>query len=105
MRTRDGVSVEEGEEVTESIEEGPVRKKADAFVGVDSHRSIRPEPFTQKAQLRSLLVSQMLLWVGLIKLDGSSINLSAQNILMNPQREIKKVYVLESKKECTQQLF
>lgn len=90
--TRDGVSVEEGEEVLERVEEGPVRKKADAFVGVDGHRSIRPEPVTQKTQLRPLLVSQMFLWVGLIKLNGSSINLPLENIPINHLREMQ-VYV------------
>lgn len=76
--TWDGISVEEGQEVTESIKKGPVREQADAFVGVDSHWSVRPEPVCLQAQLRSLFVSQMFLWIGLIELDGGTVNLRAQ---------------------------
>lgn len=64
----------------ESIKKGPVREKADAFVGVDSHGSIRPEPISLQAQLSSLLVSQMFFRVGLIELYGGTINLRAQDV-------------------------
>ncbi len=60
-----------------------MREKADAFVGVDGHGSIRSEPVSLQAQLRSLLVSQMFFWVGLIELDGGTINLGAKDRVMN----------------------
>lgn len=60
-----------------------MREKAYAFVGVDSHGSIRPKLVSLQAQLRSLLVSQMFFWVGLIELDGGTINLGAKDRLMN----------------------
>ena len=35
MRARDGVAIEECEELAESVEEGPVGEQADTLVGVD----------------------------------------------------------------------
>lgn len=35
MRARDGIAIQKGEELAKGIEEGPVRKQADTFVGVD----------------------------------------------------------------------
>lgn len=35
VRAGDGVTVEEGEELAEGVEEGPVGEQADALVGVD----------------------------------------------------------------------
>lgn len=35
MGTRDGVAIEECEELAESVEEGPVREQTDTLVGVD----------------------------------------------------------------------
>lgn len=93
VRTRDGVAVQECEELAESVEEGPVGQQADALVGVDRALGcvavcrrhggggggrgggglvwIR----VREAQLEALLVSQTLLRVRLIELDGSTIHL------------------------------
>lgn len=35
MRARDGVAIEECEELAESVKEGPVGEQTDTFVGVD----------------------------------------------------------------------
>lgn len=91
MRAWDGVAIEECEELAESVEEGPVREQADTLVGVDwaraavcgaagaSGHTAGGRGFVwvgdQETQLGKLLISQALLWVGLIELNGSTVNL------------------------------
>ncbi len=90
VRARDGVAIEECEELAESVKEGPVRKQTDTLVGVDRawgvsaavggcHRSVGGRGFVwiraQETQLGALLISQTLRRVGLIELNGSTIHL------------------------------
>lgn len=67
----------------ESVEKGPVRKKADALVGVDRHRVLSPRATGLKTQLCALSLSQTLFGVHLIKLDRCTINLDMQDMLIN----------------------
>lgn len=91
MRARDGVAIQECEKLAESVKEGPVGKQTDALVGVDHalscgavydcHRGIGGGGGglvwirDQEAQLGALLISQTLLRVGLIELNGSTVHL------------------------------
>lgn len=91
VRAGDRVAIEECEELAESVEEGPVGEQTDALVGVDwalgcgavggCHRGIGGGGggfvwiLVQEAQLGALQISQTLLRVGLIELDGSTVHL------------------------------
>lgn len=90
MRARDGVAIQECEKLAESVKEGPVGKQTDALVGVDQalscgavgdcHRGIGGGGGLvwireQEAQLGALLISQTVLRVGLIELNGSTVHL------------------------------
>lgn len=96
MRAGDGVAIKECEKLLERVKERPVREEADTLVGVDGalggggaaaaagdgcccprvtggrgSAGVR----VRKAQLGALLIAQALQREGLIKLDGSTIDL------------------------------
>ena len=91
MRARDGVAVEECEELAKNIKEGPVGEQADALVSVDRAGACGSTiggrsrgdrgggggllQIQVQAQLCELPVGQTLLRVGLVELDGSSVHL------------------------------
>lgn len=82
---RDGVAVQECEELAEGVEEGPMGEQADALVGVHGARGgggvggVGGAGWlwvgAQQTQLGALLLAQTLLGEGLVELDGRSVDL------------------------------
>lgn len=94
MRPRDGVAVEEGEELAEGVKERPVWEQTDALVGVDGALggAAAAAPATAaaaaaaaaeemerggaaQAQEGELLIRQTLLREGLVELNGGAVDL------------------------------
>lgn len=103
VRAGDGVAIEEREELAESVEEGPVGEQADALVGVDRalgcgavggrRRGVGGggggfvRIWAQEAQLRPLLISQTLVRVGLVELNGGTVDLQEGSSCVRPVTE------------------
>lgn len=119
MRARDGVAIKECEKLSERVKERPVGEEADALVGVDGAlgrgNGGRRVPGGRgpggvrvgKAQLGTLLIAQALQREGLVKLDGSPIDLNqyrsayqltSSHLLLNTSsiRHCDRIYSLVS---------
>lgn len=75
MRSGDGVSVEERQEASEGLEEGPVGEETDALVAVNTPGPVGSEAQAGQAELRALALRQVLLGVRLVELNGCSVHL------------------------------
>lgn len=84
VRPRDGVAVEEGEELAEGVKKRPVWEQTDGLVGVDgalggAAAAAAADGMVRggavQAQAGSLLISQTLLREGLVELDGGAVDL------------------------------
>lgn len=87
MRTRDGVSVHEGEKLLEDGEERPVREDADALLHLQAAVGDRaPVDHAQQPQANALTLREQLAVEGLVELDGGAVNLQGEN-----EREVLEV--------------
>lgn len=76
LSSGDGVSVDEGEELLEDAEEGPVRQDADALLHLQAAAADGPAVHhAEQTQADALLLRQQLLREGLVELDGSTVDL------------------------------
>lgn len=76
MRTGDGVSVDEGEELLEDGEEGPVGQHADALLHLQAAAADWPPvDHAEQPQGDALPLRQQLRGEGLVELDGGAIHL------------------------------
>lgn len=95
MRPRDGVSVNEGEELLEDGEEGPVGQDADALLHLEAAVGDGPSvDDAEEAEPHALSLRQQLAGKRLVELDGCSINLQTehqQHIFMNSSTVSEKL--------------
>lgn len=76
LSSRDGVSVDEGEELLEDAEEGPVGQDADALLHLQAAAGDGPPVHhAEQTQPHALLLRQQLLLEGLVELDGGAVDL------------------------------
>lgn len=76
MRSGDGVSVDEGEELLEDGEEGPVGEDADALLHLQAAVCDRPPvDHAEQPEPHALPLRQQLPGERLVELDGCSVNL------------------------------
>lgn len=76
MGARDGVTIDERQELLEHIKERPAGQDADALLGLDGLAPHRPlVHHTEEAEPLALLLTQVLPGVLLIELDGSTVSL------------------------------
>lgn len=83
LSSRNGVSVDEGEELLEDAEEGPVRQDADALLHLQAavgdgpavHHAEEPQP-------HALPLRQQLLLQRLVELDGGAVNLQGRESII-----------------------
>lgn len=76
VRSRDGVSVDEGQELLEDGEEGPVGQDADALLDVDTSAADgTPVHHAEQTQLEALPLRQQVPAERLVELDGGAVNL------------------------------
>lgn len=79
MRSGDGVSVDEGEELLEDVEEGPVREDADALLHLQAAVGDRPPvDHAEQPEPHALPLRQQLPGERLVELDGGSVNLQGE---------------------------
>lgn len=83
LSSRDGVSVDKGEELLEDAEEGPVRQDADALLHLQAAVGDRPPVHhAEKPQPHALPLRQQLLLERLVELDGGTINLQVHGSII-----------------------
>lgn len=93
VRSRDGVSVDEGQKLLEDGEEGPVGEDADALLPVDAAAANGPPVHhAEQAQPDALPLRQQLPGERLVELEGGAINLQRERggvlkLLCSPQEE------------------
>lgn len=76
VRSRDGVSVDEGQELLEEGEEGPVGQDADALLDVEAAAADgTPVHHAEQTQLDALPLRQEVPAERLVELDGGAVNL------------------------------
>lgn len=75
MWPRNGVTIQKGEKLLESIKERPVREQTNAFVCLHCSARVFPLDRSCQSQLRFLFLCQVLFRIQLIKLNSSTIDL------------------------------
>lgn len=79
MGSGDGVSVDEGEELLEDGEKGPVGENTHALLHLQGAVGDRPPVHhAHQAQTDALPLREALPWERLIELDGSTVNLGRE---------------------------
>lgn len=97
MRPGDAVTVEEGKELAEDVEEGPAGQDADALAGL--HRLAgdgAPVDHSDQVQPHALAFRQALPRKGFIELDGSAIHLEARRQGQDERRRLNTLPGLQS---------
>lgn len=90
MGSGDGVSVDEGEELLEDGEEGPVGEDTDALLHLQAAVGDRPPvDHAEQPEPHALPLRQQLPGERLVELDGCSVNLQGERGRFHKQAELE----------------